>query len=217
MDFAMINGILASHSMPPQDPWLSGGSISYYYFGYLIISVLCRLTGVFSGMGYNLGVVLIWALAAVAAFSLAYNLTQRYRYSVFSAVSVTLLGNLDYWHRAFQNFSLGDLRITYYNFPANPGAATGLAGFFGFLFNPIQHYWDYFQASRIIPVPPTDKMIDEFPSFSFFLSDLHPHVMAIPFGLLALSICLNLMKAPLPNLGIFGARWWRSYLVQPLS
>src|SRR3984957_7500864 len=77
MDFAMINGILSSPSMPPQDPWLSGGSISYYYFGYLIISVLSRLTGVFSGIGYNLGVVLIWALAAVAAFSLAYNLTQR--------------------------------------------------------------------------------------------------------------------------------------------
>ena len=204
MDFAMINGILSSQAMPPQDPWLSGGSISYYYFGYLIISILCRLTGVVSGEGYNLGVILIWALAAIAAFSLAYNLTQRYRYSVFSALSVTLLGNLDYWHRAFQNFKLGDLRITYYNFPADPNAVGGLSGFFGFLFSPIQHYWDYFQASRIMPVPPTDKMINEFPSFSFFLSDLHPHVMAIPFTLLALTVCLNVMKAPLPDLGVFG-------------
>ncbi|HVM33400.1 MAG TPA: DUF2298 domain-containing protein [bacterium] len=206
MDFAMINGILASPSMPPQDPWLSGGSISYYYFGYLIISVLSRLTGTMSGVGYNLGVVLIWALAAVAAFSLAYNLTQRYRYSIFSVIAVTVLGNLDYWYRAFLSFKQGDLRITYYNFPPDPGAATGFPGLLGFLFSPLQHYWDYFQASRILLVPPTDKMINEFPSFSFFLSDLHPHVMAIPFGLLCLSFCLNLLKAPLPGLGVFGVR-----------
>src|SRR5208283_3472768 len=84
MDFAMINGILASPSMPPQDPWLSGGSISYYYFGYLIVSVLKLLSGVGSGVAYNLAVALTWALAAVCAFSLAYALTRRYRYSLFS-------------------------------------------------------------------------------------------------------------------------------------
>ena len=210
MDFAMINGILASPSMPPQDPWLSGGSISYYYFGYLIVAMMCRLTGVISGMGYNLGVVLTWALAAIAAFSLAYNLTKRYRYSIFSALSVTVLGNLDFWHRAIQSIGMGDLRIGYYNFPANPQAETGVGAFFSFVFSPIAHYWDYFQASRIIPVPPTDKMINEFPSFSFFLSDLHPHVMAIPFILLAMTMAFNLLKAPLPNLQIFGGnRVWQ--------
>ena len=63
MDFAMINGILASRSMPPIDPWLSGGSISYYYFGYFIVAMLCKITQVASGEAYNLGVALTWALA----------------------------------------------------------------------------------------------------------------------------------------------------------
>ncbi len=206
MDFAMINGILASPSMPPQDPWLSGGSISYYYFGYLIMAVLSLISGVGSGVAYNLAVALTWALAAVCTFSLAYGLTRRYRYSLFSVGCLSLFGNLDYWYRAVQSFQIGDLRIPYYNFPANPSADRGLSGAFGFLFSPLAHAWDYFQASRIIPVPPTDKMINEFPSFSFFLSDLHPHVMGIPFVLLAVAAAYSLLRTPFGGMQVLGPR-----------
>ncbi len=206
MDFAMINGILASPNMPPQDPWLAGGSISYYYFGYFIVAVMSKLTFVDSGVAYNLAMALTWALAAVCAFAIAYSLTRRYRYSLFSSACMVIFGNLDYWHRAVQSFKIGDLRIPYYNFPANSSAHTGFSGFFGFLFSPLANYWDYFQASRIVPVPPSDKMINEFPSFSFFLSDLHPHVMAIPFVLLAVAVILNLIKSPYPGLGVFSNR-----------
>ena len=210
MDFAMINGILASPQMPPQDPWLSGGSISYYYFGYLIVALLCKLTGTPSGEGYNLAVALTWALAAVSAFSLAYALTRRYRYSLFSSACVALFGNQDYWHRAVQSFTIGNLNAPYYNQPVDPNAEKGISGFFGFLFSPFQHGWDYFQASRIVPVPPSDKLINEFPSFSFFLSDLHPHVMAIPFVLLAVAVAYNQLKAPLPGMGVFsGPKYWQ--------
>jgi uncharacterized membrane protein len=36
------------------------------------------------------------------------------------------------------------------------------------------------------------EAIDEFPAFSFLLGDLHPHVLAIPFFLLAIAVALNL-------------------------
>ena len=205
MDFAFINGILASPFMPPQDPWLSGGSISYYYFGYFIVAMICKITRVDSGEAYNLGVALTWALAATAAFSLGFALTKRYRYSLFSAFCLVIFGNLDYWHRAIQSFKIGDLRIPYYNSPASPGVELGFPPFLVF-FQSLSTGWDYFQASRIIPVSSTDKMINEFPSFSFFLSDFHPHVMAIPFDLLAIALALNLLKSTLPNLAIFGSQ-----------
>ncbi len=217
MDFSFINGILASPSMPPQDPWLSGGSISYYYFGYLIVAVLCKITQVTSGEAFNLMIALTWALATLCAFSVGYAITRRYRYSIFSALCLAVFGNLDYWHRALQSFQFGDLRIPYYNFPPSPGVPTGLSAFWGFLFSPLQHYWDYFQASRVIPVTPTDKMITEFPSFSFFLSDLHPHVMGIPLVLLAIAISLNTLQSTLPGLQIFSGsvpwRWTQLFLV----
>ncbi len=206
MDFAMINGILSSHRMPPSDPWLSGGTISYYYFGYFIVASLIKLTGTLPSEGFNLAVALIWALSAVTAFGLGYALTRSYRYAGFSCAAVSVLGNLDFWHRAIQSFRIGDLKAPYYNMAADPAIAKGMNGFFGFLFNPLARFWDYFQASRIVPVNATDKLINEFPSFSFFLADLHPHVMAIPFVLMAVAFCFNLLKAPLPGLEVFGGR-----------
>lgn len=88
MDFTFINGILSSAKMPPQDPWLSGGSISYYYFGYFIVAVLCKISQVAPGEAFNLAIAMTWALSALAAFSLAFALTRRYRYSFISAASM---------------------------------------------------------------------------------------------------------------------------------
>ncbi len=205
MDFAFINGILASPSMPPQDPWLSGGSISYYYFGYLIVAILSRISQVTSGEAFNLAIAMIWALAALGAFSLVYALTRRYRYSFLSMLALVAFGNLDFLHRIVQSFQFGDLRIPYYNFPAQ-GATGGWGAAIGFITSPLQHSWDYFQASRIIAVSNTDKMINEFPAFSFFLSDLHPHVMGIPFVLLATAVSYNVIKSSAPGLRLFGAQ-----------
>ena len=64
MELAFINAILKSPGLPPQDPWLSGYAISYYYFGYVIIAMLIRITGVVSGVGFNLTAALWFGMTA---------------------------------------------------------------------------------------------------------------------------------------------------------
>ena len=44
MEMAFINAILRSPTFPPNDPWLSGYSISYYYFGFVLAAMLVRVT-----------------------------------------------------------------------------------------------------------------------------------------------------------------------------
>lgn len=60
--------------------------------------------------------------------------------------------------------------------------------------------WWWFRASRVLTDYNLDgtrathaQPIDEFPAFSFVLSDAHPHVLALPFVALALATMLNLV------------------------
>jgi uncharacterized membrane protein len=74
MELAFINAILRSPGFPPADPWLSGYSISYYYFGYVMVAMLARVSGVSGGVAFNLGLAGWFALTGLAAFSVLYNL-----------------------------------------------------------------------------------------------------------------------------------------------
>jgi len=74
MELMFINGIMNSPAFPPRDLWLSGYSISYYYFGYVMTAMLAKFTGVPATMAFNLMIALIFALSAVGAYGILYNL-----------------------------------------------------------------------------------------------------------------------------------------------
>jgi len=74
MEFAFLNGVTLSPTFPPLDPWLSGYGISYYYFGYVMTSLLARLAVVPTAVAFNLAIAWLVAGAAVGAFGVVYNL-----------------------------------------------------------------------------------------------------------------------------------------------
>ncbi|HSQ39810.1 MAG TPA: DUF2298 domain-containing protein, partial [Anaerolineales bacterium] len=78
MELAFINAILRSPTFPPNDPWMSGYSISYYHFGYIMTAMLARLTGVSGNLAFNLMSALVFALAAVGSYGILYNLLAAY-------------------------------------------------------------------------------------------------------------------------------------------
>ncbi len=56
------------------------------------------------------------------------------------------------------------------------------------------------------------EIIDEFPAFSYVLGDLHPHVLAMPFVLLAVSLALNiyLKLREGPEIPLHAGAWLRT-------
>src|SRR4030065_1243761 len=74
MEIAFQNAILKSEHFPPLDPWLSGFAISYYYFGYVMMALLTRLSGAVPGVGFDLYDALLFALTLVGSLGVGYNL-----------------------------------------------------------------------------------------------------------------------------------------------
>ena len=210
MDFAFLGSILQSNSFPPEDPWLSGHSISYYYFGHFIMALPMKLAGIASNVGYNLALATLPALVAVGSFSLVYNLVKLsgggFRSAVWFGLSAPVLlitvGNLE-----------GALEFVQVRGWGSDGfwqwiAIKGLDGSAGVGLFPDDNWW-WWRATRVIDTleegASLDYTITEFPFFSFLLGDLHSHVLALPFVLLVLALALNLLHSPDP----LGLSWLR--------
>lgn len=76
MDLAYFNAVVRTPSFPPYDPWFAGGTINYYYFGFVIVAVPVKLLGVPVTLAYNLILPTLFAVTGGAAFSAAYNLIR---------------------------------------------------------------------------------------------------------------------------------------------
>jgi len=76
MDFSYFNAILKSTSFPPYDPWLAGGYINYYYYGFVIVGIIVKLLGIAPTIAYNLILPTLFALLGVNAFGVGFNLLK---------------------------------------------------------------------------------------------------------------------------------------------
>jgi YYY domain-containing protein len=219
MEMAFINAILKSPTFPPNDPWLSGYGISYYYFGYVIIAMLIRISGVSSGIAYNLSAALWFALTAICAYGLLFDLVKARWLEKLGRKVNEATPNWVYFSPLLAPFLIlivsnlhGFLDILH-----SRGVfwTTGEGG------EKTSAFWQWIQLNELdqAPIEPFSwfprriggvqwwgasrvlqdfklnlvnvEVIDEFPLFSYLLADLHPHVLAMPFVIMITGEALN--------------------------
>lgn len=95
MDFAFFNTLIRTEAMPPQDPWMAGKTFNYYYFGYLMLANLARLTMIPSSIAYNLCVATLGGLVFSELVAVGRTLSGKLRYGLLTGATGMLLGNLD--------------------------------------------------------------------------------------------------------------------------
>ncbi|MFZ3060225.1 MAG: DUF2298 domain-containing protein [Candidatus Methanoperedens sp.] len=176
MDNAFINSILRSSSFPPTDPWFSGISMNYYYFGYLLVADLIKLTGSLLPVGFNIASAIFFALSSSAVFGIGFGLTRKIKYGLVAFVFVLFLGNLV----GFMQLLVILFFPAYYGqfYVPNGDLLTRLLTF------------SQWPSVNIIP-----GGIFEIPYHVYLVGDLHPDMVSISFQLLILSIILCVLTA----------------------
>lgn len=175
MDFAYLNATAKSSSFPPYDPWFAGGQMNYYYYGFVQVAALAKITGIPPAIAYNLAIPTLAALLGSVAFCVVLGLAsrsgRRARFAVgvagLGALLVTVAGNL------------GEIRVLR-----------------SALRDSVPVEWWFWNPTRVIrPGEGEPGPITEFPAFTFIYGDLHAHAMALPVAALALALTVAIVRA----------------------
>ena len=218
MDFGFLNAILRADQFPPEDPWLSGNPIGYYYFGHLMVAFLTKVTGISSAVSVNLGGPLVAAMVAAGAFSLVYNLVRmaggRLKAALLFALAgplfVGLIGSLEGVMELI--FAQGWGSEGFWRWVGINGLMGGGAADSSFF--PQDYLW-WWHAARVMNIYTADgvllnEAITEFPFFILLMGDLHAHMMSLPFLVLNLALFLNLfMFTGRLDKDWLGKGWWK--------
>jgi uncharacterized membrane protein len=168
MDFGFAKSILNSAYFPAPDMWFAGKFyINYYYFGHTAMAVLTRLSGIDLVYTFNLMLAALFAFTATLSFSIIYQLIKSLPISLLTAYLVTLGANLQTIYAFTTGYNGEEAPPLFWNIWTGKLSAS---------------YW-YANATRFIPYT-----IHEFPSYSFVVSDIHGHVLSLPFVLLAIGL-----------------------------
>ncbi len=195
MDYGFMTSMMRTDYMPPNDFWMSGEKLNYYYVGQYLIVYLTKVSGVSVGVAYNLGLMMIAGFGFALPFSLMYQVAADCRPTIYnerkgkeetkepgklfpvivgsvSGIAVCFAGNMHY--------------VIYGLFKPFIQRITGVT---------IDNYW-FPDATRYIGYNPetNDKTIHEFPLYSFVLGDLHAHVINIMFVLTVLAMLYAILQ-----------------------
>ena len=163
MDFGFMKSMSIATYFPVDDFWFTGKTLNYYYYGQYISTFLTKLSFNTVEYGYNLMIITLYSVSTLVIFSLVYNCAKS-----FTKKNAAFAGIISSVYTMFA----GNLHYVIYRF---------------FVYRNAYYYPN---SSRFIGYEPdiADKTITEFPSYSFFVSDLHAHVINMMFVILFVSV-----------------------------
>ena len=217
MDLTYFTAVMKSATFPPYDPWYAGGTLNYYYYGFVYGGSLTKLLGIVPTLAYNLLIPTLLSFTGMGAFTLAYELFEQRtskvaveespknrmidlnQWGLVAGITATLLcvllGNLGEMGVIYKaSMAAGDpswkdrLPIAGEMMQALTGASSIIGGKEPPIY-PGDWFWD---ASRALNYAEGEAgPITEFPYFTFLYGDLHAHMFGMPLMFLALAWLLS--------------------------
>lgn len=191
MNWAFMNSIANTTSLPPIDPWFAGLPINYYYFGHVAAAGMTLFAGVDTDFGYNLMFCQIMGATGVAAFALIRSmLVASSRITASAAWSIGFAG-------ATMILFGGNLHSVIYGVIRPSLVAMGIM-------SPPTAAYHFPMSTRFIGFnPPTsDKAITEFPSYALYMGELHAHVINLAVTFALLTLCAAILTSRISPSGL---------------
>lgn len=198
MDFMFINSLWNSRQYPPQDAWLAGQPISYYYLGYWLLTTVAKAAAVQPALAYHIGQATWFALLIAGALGMGGSLAgmSRRRFDWMAggvtAAAVAVMGNLQVVRDQLAARGIGLERLSNQLGwqPLDVGNRANVSWY-----GPEWGSWWWWDSTRVMADRRLDgghlEVITEFPFFSFLLGDNHPHVLSAPFLFLSMGLALQ--------------------------
>ncbi|MBI1387402.1 MAG: hypothetical protein GC154_03020 [bacterium] len=206
MNFSFVNAVYRASTFPPEDPWISGESINYYYYGHMIYSLLGRAAGLDPEYLFTIGAASIGGLTALGVFSVAFALCRRVWLSLFSV-----------WLYLFSAHVITFFQMVRVALKQDPGLYASWSDCARALGTILHWLWlsvsvwlgfggevarlelfqlDYdrlFWAARTIW---PNVVANEFPYWTNLFADFHAHMLVVPFSLAYLYMLYAMFSRP---------------------
>lgn len=210
MDYGFIMSMLRNPKLPANDMWLSGFPINYYYFGQYIYALLIKITGVATGVGYNIAMCSAIAIPFTMAYSIGCMLIDTSRNyglrcgkymtqaaGLLSGFAVMIFGNSHSFFYDQESAGHGLLKL-FDSWGLKVGNYKGTNPNYSFFYPDSTRYIGYNPDSKVINASgevtdPGDYTIEEFPFYSYLVGDLHAHVVSTMLVLLIMAVCFALV------------------------
>ena len=219
MDEGFLSAIMRSPHFPPNDMWLAGYPINYYYYAHYTIAVLAKLLGQPSYVAFNTGISTLFGLTAVSLLGVTCNIVAWARYRRKRELAATAGSPTLDAINLVPTPPQGNVRVERPDRVYPPLLGTVPYGLLTLVMSLIlgnlastQQWWIqhgdlppyyWYDPSRVI-----DKTINEFPAFSFLLSCFHAHVLTLAFTIVGIALGLNLfLEHNGRGLFAFGRGW----------
>ncbi|GER89597.1 hypothetical protein KDW_37590 [Dictyobacter vulcani] len=204
MDGGFLASIMRTEHFPPPDMWYAGYAINYYYYAHYIVALLAKFLGQIPSVAFNTGISMLYGLTAVSLFGVTNNLiawsrqVRRRQQALESNVEVHEKPIYATKNALLAGIPFGALTVALGLVLGNQ--ASTLQWFHD---RSLNTNYDWFNPTRIIP-----RTINEFPAFSFLLSDFHAHVLSLAFTIMGIGMALNLLlEHEGQGIFVFGRGW----------
>ncbi len=212
MNASFVSAMSRAETCPPEDPWISGYPVNYYYYGHALFTIVGRFAGLPPEYIFNIGGTCATALAGLGIFALTYALCRKTVLSLlalylglFSAHLFTFF-DLTKWDpsaRPAPGFSVSSCiqgiqtvsKLIWMSICTYLGLASQAT------LDKIFHtdYGAMFWNARSHIFPGT--VANEFPYWTHLFFDMHAHMLVIPFTFAFLILLYAYFARPLKEKG----------------